>query len=613
MTSSLDGLKDQLLTISRLDDDGVYRNGAAKRAARTEAVECALRNLWQEAVDGLDFDVPTQGIGLAAVGSLARGQIGPYSDLDLVIIHDPHALSADQLNMLANAIWYPIWDAGLDLDHSVRTRAQCQAVTDHDLPAAMGWLDVKPLAGDAEIINQTALTILERWRKAARQRLPELLESAKTRLDRFGRLPYVNQPDVKEARGGLRDAVLLEAIAASWLADRPHGRYDVAFERLLDARDAIHLAARKDTNLLLSAYQAPVAAMLGLADPTLPQDERAARSIDDLQTMLARLGRTIAFSLDSTASRAQRTLPQGKPRFSFFQIRHPRAQGKREAPKFETVAPGLALHEGEIVLAPDTDVTADSALALRAAVQAAQHACAIHPTTLANLAQVPMRDHDWNDEMRALLLELLGSGDRLLPVWESLDFAGIPARMMPEWEAIRNRPSASAAHRYTIDRHMVEVTSRLTRTRPVELGAGGEYDDAHYTALLLAGILHDIGKRPGIDDHAAEGMRHARVIVERLGYGAQIADWVTLLVQLHLKLSEAASSASPQDQAVTGALAEAVRHDAVLLDMLFDLTRADMNSLGATSGETISGRTGWSSWQSSLVTTMARAVRRQCK
>ena len=133
----------------------------------------------------------------------------------------------------------------------------------------------------------------------------------------------------------MRDSVLVSALAASWLADRPHGIYDEAVERLLDVRDCIHLVAGKDTNLMLTPYQAKVAAMLGLADPTWPENERAAYSIDDLQTLLARLGRTIAFSLDATAARAERTLVHDKPRFSFFQIRHPRAGGKREAPTFD--------------------------------------------------------------------------------------------------------------------------------------------------------------------------------------------------------------------------------------------------------------------------------------
>ena len=466
MTSAVDGLKQRFMDMSQPDDDGVYRNGATKRKARTELAMQCLTELWNAACKDVSFPVPDSGIGFAAVGSLARGQLGPSSDLDLVIIYEPRTLNDQQLNELANKLWYPLWDSGLDLDHSIRTRAQCEEVTDHDLPAAMGWLDVKPIAGDTALITTTATSILERWRKAARKRLPELLDSARARLDEFGRLQYVNQPDIKEARGGLRDAVLVSALAASWLADRPHGIYDEAVERLLDVRDCIHLVAGKDTNLMLTPYQAKVAAMLGLADPTWPENERAAYSIDDLQTLLARIGRRISFSLDSTASRAGHSLTHEKPRFAFFQMFSQRSGGKREAPQFDVVAPGVAKHEGELVLAPGAEPAKDAKLALRMAVAAGEFGLPINPSTLVNLKHCPIHDNQWDDESRELFIRLLACGPNLMEVWESIDFVDIPGRWMPEWLGVRNRPSASAAHRYTIDRHMVEVTSRLGRETP---------------------------------------------------------------------------------------------------------------------------------------------------
>lgn len=600
MTTAVDDLKERMLALSAPDTDGVLRGGAAKREARTALAMDALARLWQQACDDVPFAVPSDGIGLAAVGSLARGQLGPCSDLDLVLIHDGKALDGAQLNEFANRLWYPLWDSGIDLDHSVRTRAQCESVTDADLPAAMGWLDVRPIAGDVALIEGTAVSILERWRKAARKRLPELLDSARTRLERFGRLPYVNQPDVKESRGGLRDVVLTAALSASWLADRPHGRYDAAVERLLDVRDCIHLAAHRDTNLLLTPYQAPVAAMLGLADPTLPEDERAATSIDDLLTLIARLGRAIAFSLDATAARAEHTLVHERPRFSFFQIMHPRAGGKREAPKFELLAPGVALHEQEVVLAPGVDAAKDGGLPLRVAAAAAEGGLSINTSTLANLAKSPIRYADWDDDSRAAFVRLLASGEHLLDVWEELDFVGIPNRWMPEWAAIRNRPSVSAAHRYTIDRHMIAVTSQLER---------GQYDDEHYAALLLAGLLHDIGKRPRVTDHAREGERHARAVLERMGFDERIVHMTTLLVREHLSLSEFSTSRNPNNPKTGEELAARVEGDPVLLDMLFDLTKADMSSLGATSGEQISGQVGWSKWSAQLVTAMAANAR----
>ncbi|MBT1173535.1 nucleotidyltransferase domain-containing protein [Bifidobacterium sp. MA2] len=627
MTSAVDGLKQRFMELSRPDDDGVYRGGAAKRRARTELAMRCLKQLWAEAVDGVSFAVPDHGIGFAAVGSLARGQIGPSSDLDLVIIYDPHAINDQQLNELANKLWYPLWDSGLDLDHSIRTRQQCESVTDHDLPAAMGWLDVDPIAGDTALITETSNSILERWRKAARKRLPELLDSAKSRLDEFGRLQYLNQPDVKEARGGLRDSVLVSALAVSWLADRPHGVYDEAVERLLDVRDCIHLVANKDTNLLLTPYQDKVAAMLGLADPTLPSGgEREAKAIEDMQTMLARIGRRIAFSLDSTASRAEHSLTHEKPRFAFFQMFSQRAGGHREAPKFDILAPGVAAHEGEIVLAPGADPSADASLALRVALEAGRRELPINPGTLTNLRRCPIHSNRWDADTRALFVDLLACGPSLLDVWEEIDFADIPGKWMPEWLGIRNRPSVSAAHRYTIDRHTIEVVTRLghdcgfpsaaARSGKVDgeiAGSDGvvRYDDHHYTALLLAGLLHDIGKRSGVADHAAEGARHAPVIARRMGFDDDTVRMVTLLVREHLTLSEFATGRDPNDPATGRELADRVGHDPVLLDMLYDLTRADGSSLGATPEEAITKRYGWSKWRETLARQMVAAVRAQ--
>jgi UTP:GlnB (protein PII) uridylyltransferase len=94
------------------------------------------------------------------------------------------------------------------------------------------------MAGDTALVHRAATGVLTDWRDAARRRLPELLGTVRARAERSGELAYLIEPDLKEARGGIRDAVVLSALAATWLTDRPHGTVDDAYTHLLDVRDA---------------------------------------------------------------------------------------------------------------------------------------------------------------------------------------------------------------------------------------------------------------------------------------------------------------------------------------------------------------------------------------
>ena len=108
----------------------------------------------------------------------------------------------------------------------MRSLAQCRQVASKDLPAAVGLLDLQPVSGDAVVIARAKSALLEDWRSAARRRLPELLASTRQRAERHGELAYLIEPELKESRGGIRDAVVLSALAATWLTDRPHGAVD---------------------------------------------------------------------------------------------------------------------------------------------------------------------------------------------------------------------------------------------------------------------------------------------------------------------------------------------------------------------------------------------------
>lgn len=505
------------------------------------------------------------GCALVAVGGYGRGDMAPFSDVDVLLLH-PSSVSADDVAAVADRIWYPIWDSGMRLDHSVRTPAQARRLAGQDLRVVLGLLDARTVVGDDRLTVETRSSVLGDWRAMAKHRLEELRASVEERADMHGELAYLLEPDLKEAYGGLRDLTVMRALAASWIISPPQNSLSAARLTLLDTRDALHLSTGRATDKLTQQEQPQVAQMLGYADE------------DDLLRSVCAAGRTIAFVSSMAWGRIRRQVK----RKSLPRLRRVRRTAERTP-----LADGVVVQDSEVVLAAEARPDRDPVLILRSAAAAAQAGLRMSIHTVDRLAQesapLPV---PWPREARESLVSLLGAGRATVPVWEALDQADLISRLIPGWDVVRSAPQRNPVHRYTVDRHLVETAVAAAKhTRKV----------SRPDLLLMGALLHDIGKgRPG--DHTEVGVGIVADLAPHLGFNTDDSHVLEQLVRHHLLLPNTATRKDIDDPAVIDMVAAAVgSHDT--LNLLHWLTVADAAATGPAA---------WSPWKANLVEVLVR-------
>ena len=537
---------------------------AEQRRVRAEEADALLFLLLSQASDALG--VPTEGVALVAVGGYGREELSPFSDLDVMLVHVEGYPRVDEL---AAQIWYPLWDSRARLDHSVRTVAESQQAAAADVRVALGLLDARHVAGDPLLTLQLRSVLMADWRRTAKTRLPALAEACRDRANTVGELAHLAEPDLKEAYGGLRDAVVLRALVASWLIDVPHPVVERARLDLLNIRDELHMVAGRATDRLVADVAADVARGLGLPDR------------DALLRHVYSTGRTLAHVCDVSWHRIE-SLVARPPRS--------RRRNRSGGPLLLALDEGVGQHENEVVLMPDARPERDPVLGLRAAAVAADRDLVLSPTVCDRLAATSaLLPEPWPGEARRLLCAALGAGEGLLEVWEALDQAGYISQLLPEWDAVRFRPPQSALHRFTVDRHLLETcveASKMVR------------DVRRPDLLLVAALVHDLGKAVE-GDHSVTGAAIGTTVARRLGFPEADVDTVALLVRQHLTLAQVATRRDLDDP-MTVDLVAGIVGDTDTLDLLEALTYADARAAGPAAA---------SPWRLRLVGELARRVR----
>ena len=529
--------------------------GTRERRDRSNQIDKALRVSFLTCAS--QYLSKPELVSLTAVGGYGRGELSPASDLDLLILHNGSE-KPQVISDFVNAFLYPLWDQGRAIDHAVRTRSETREIANEDVRVALGLLDLRHIAGESELSNQVASDALENWRKSREKYLRALRKSIHERENRSGELAFLLEPDLKEARGGLRDINALRAIEMSGAVPVSLARVAESEALLSNVRDALHGENLKARDQLLLTEQDRVASKMNYSNA------------DALMLDVAKAARAVDYLMDST----------------WHRIDSNNGQSWRRRRKNQKIDQGLVIQNSEVTIEDGYDISTDSAIGLRAAAAAAQRGLPLSIDACVLLSEkFTSLSNPWPKPVLNDLISLIGAGRSMIRVFEALDQDGLIEKWIPEWSHVRFLPQRNVLHRHTVDRHMLETAvhaAALTRTvtRP--------------DLLLVSALFHDIGKGFPDKDHSEYGEELIKPLAKRLGFDDKDCETIAILVREHLLLSAVATRRDLEDPATIGFVIEKIK-DPESLQLLHALSISD--------GEA-TGKSAWSDWKAELVSTL---------
>ncbi len=508
------------------------------------------------------------GIALLAVGGYGRGQLSPFSDIDVVLVHDERVDGAH----VAEALWYPVWDRGLKMGYVVVTPAQAEILLAEEFEWATALLDTRLITGEPRLLDQIDALTAAAWRDRRDELLDHLAQTVTTRHELRGDAAFQIEPHLKEGRGGLRDvhAMGWAERALPGFADDFLQELSDATDMLLEARVELHRLTGRPGDVLTLDDQDGVAAALGILDS------------QELMLQLALAARRVAWYSDEAWRRWERAKRSSTEPGSG-------AGGRELAVPSTTVGDTsqFVADRGLIAVKPGTEPATDPLLLLRLAVLAAETGLVMSRSSLADLAEHGAEiEAPWPAEARRLFSALFLAGRPAITVVEDLDQFGLMERLLPEWANVLCRPQRNVLHTFTVDRHLCEAAANASQL----VWRVGRPD-----LLVVGALFHDLGKGfPG--DHTEVGMEVITEVGERMGYPD---DELAVLVDLcrhHLLLPDVATRRDLSDPGTIKAVAAAV-DSVAFLELLAALTEADSIATGPSA---------WGSWKEGLLRELVR-------
>ncbi|WP_299192231.1 [protein-PII] uridylyltransferase [uncultured Litoreibacter sp.] len=544
-------------------------------------------------------------LALLAVGGYGRGEMAPFSDVDLLFL-TPYKITAWAESVIESML-YILWDLKLKVGHASRTVKDCLRLGREDFTIRTALLEQRFIAGHQPLAEELDARLWkELFKNTAREFVEAKLEERSDRLKRHGGQRYLVEPNVKEGKGGLRDLQSLFWIAkytrrvktvaalvdAKVFTEEERDDFAAAENFLWAARSHLHLVANRANEVLSFDMQVEV------ADRMNYRDHDGRRAVEHFMqdyfrhaTRVGELTRIILTDLEAQHVKQEPSI--------VTMLRNARRK---------KLKPGYKLRQNRLDVAGKKTFLRDPLNLLRVFEEALRTGYLIHPDLMrlidANLHLLDEKTR-WNKDASKIFLDTLlkhGNPERALRRMNEL---GVLGAFIPEFGNIIAMMQFNMYHSYTVDEHTIQTISVLAQIERAELveelpiASSILKEGINRRIIYVALLVHDLGKGQK-EDHSILGAKLARQIAPRLGLNSEECETVEWLVRYHLLMSDMAQKRDIADPRTVRDFAKAVK-TVKRLDLLCVLTVCDIRGVGPDT---------WNNWKASLIRALYRQTRR---
>lgn len=524
--------------------------------ARAAMVDVVIENLFLAALDLYATEhgsLPCK-MAILATGGYGRRELNPHSDIDIMFLY-PEKISGKNFakfqEVLAEEILYPLWDLGWKVGHASRNAKEAIEEAKSEIQSKNAILESRIICGSEPLYVDMQTRFSAYCKKEhSKAYIEQRLADERERHAKFGKTVYLQEPDIKNGVGGLRDyqnilwmanikfgyGSFKEINQAKLLRRHLRDEMEAAYDFLLRTRTELHLQNRRPTDKLDLEQQPAIAE--GLGYPQKDIFERVEAFMKDYYTA-ARTIYHISELLKERLALSSESDPRSSQHITF-----------REALRAHQHLPlkrvdGFVLQDKVLLPEKKSVFTEDPLRLIRIFHLMQQFGAKLHPDLKFRISRsLPLIDHSIINHPSAAksFCSILRYPGEVYPILELMHDLGVLGRYLPEFGQLTCMVQHEYYHRYTADEHVLRTIKHLDEVFNKDSVIDGAYereirktDDPLLLYLIL--LLHDIGKSEGVKGHDVNGVRIAQPILDRFDICQEQQEQVLFIIRHHLAMS----------------------------------------------------------------------------